>query len=120
MRSLPQGQGDRWRSSRLAAKSDPSSRRSALARAVPNLLESIVAPHKQIAQGFESVVLATSDGKVHTGVFRGEDDKEVRLMTALGKPLAVSKDTIEEPQAQPLGNAWRSDREAVRGPSCVT
>ena len=28
------------------------------------LLESIVSPDKQIAKGFESVVLATSDGKV--------------------------------------------------------
>ena len=37
------------------------------------LLESIVDPSKQIAQGFESVVLATNDGKVHTGVLRGED-----------------------------------------------
>ena len=39
------------------------------------LLESIFDPNKQIAQGFESVVLATSDGKVHTGVLRGEDDQ---------------------------------------------
>ena len=42
------------------------------------LLESIVDPNKQIARGFESVVLATSDGKDHTGVLRGEDDKEVQ------------------------------------------
>ncbi len=35
------------------------------------LLESIIDPDKQIAQGFESVVLATSDGQVHTGVLRG-------------------------------------------------
>ena len=31
------------------------------------LLESIVTPDQKIAQGFESVVLATSDGKVVTG-----------------------------------------------------
>ena len=65
------------------------------------LLESIVDPNKQIAQGFESVVLATSDGKVHTGVLRGEDDKEVRLITAEGKPLAVPKDTIEDRKRGP-------------------
>jgi quinoprotein glucose dehydrogenase len=60
------------------------------------LLESIVDPNKQIAQGFESVVLATSDGQVHTGVLRGENDKEVRLITAEGKPDVVSKEMIEE------------------------
>jgi quinoprotein glucose dehydrogenase len=60
------------------------------------LLESIVNPDKQIAQGFESVVLATSDGKVSTGVLRGEDDKVVRLITAEGQSVVVPKDSIEE------------------------
>ena len=70
------------------------------------ILESIVDPNKEIAQGFESIVLATSDGKVITGVFRGEDDKEVRLITAEGKPLVIPKDSIEErkrgPSAMPV------------------
>jgi quinoprotein glucose dehydrogenase len=65
------------------------------------LLESIVDPNKQIAQGYESVVLATSDGKIHAGVLRGEDDNEVRLITAEGKALAVPKDTIEERKRGP-------------------
>jgi quinoprotein glucose dehydrogenase len=65
------------------------------------LLESIVYPSKQIAQGFESVVLATSDGKVHSGILRGEDDKEVRLMTAEGKPVTVSKELIEDRRRGP-------------------
>src|SRR5262249_34309854 len=60
------------------------------------LLESIVNPDKQIAEGFESIVLATSDGKVHTGIFRGEDDKEVHLLTAEGKTVFVPKESIEE------------------------
>ena len=82
------------------------------------LLESIVDPNKQIAQGFESVVLATSDGKVHTGVLRGEDDKEVRLITAEGKPLAVPKDTIEErkrgPSAMPGDLAGKLSKTELR------
>ena len=65
------------------------------------LLESIVDPNKQIAQGFESVILATSDGKVHAGVLRGEDDKEVRLMTAEGKLLTVPKQMIEDRKRGP-------------------
>ena len=82
------------------------------------LLESIVNPDKQIAQGFESVVIATSDGKVHTGVLRGEDDKEVRLITALGKLLAVPKDTIEErkrgPSAMPGDLAGKLSKSELR------
>ncbi len=82
------------------------------------ILESIVDPNKQIAQGFESVVLATSDGKVITGVFRGEDDKEVRLMTAEGKPVTVPKDAIEErkrgPSAMPADLAPKLTKAELR------
>ncbi len=63
------------------------------------LLESIVHPDKQIARGFESVVLATGDGKVYSGVFRGEDANTVRLITAEGKLVDIAKSTIEERNA---------------------
>ena len=33
---------------------------------------------------------------MHTGVLRGEDDKEVRLITAEGKADVVPKEVIEE------------------------
>jgi quinoprotein glucose dehydrogenase len=65
------------------------------------LLESIVLPDKEIAKGFESVALATSDGKVYSGVLRGEDDKEVRLVTADGDPVTVPKDAIEDRKRAP-------------------
>jgi quinoprotein glucose dehydrogenase len=60
------------------------------------ILESIVLPNKQIAQGFESVVVATDDGQVHAGVLKGEDDATLRLMTPEGKAVAIPKATIEE------------------------
>ena len=82
------------------------------------LLESIVDPNKQIAQGFESVILATNDGKVHAGVLRGEDDKEVRLITAEGKLLAVPKETIEDrkrgPSAMPGDLAQKLSKTELR------
>ena len=65
------------------------------------LLEAIVDPSKQIAQGFESVVLATSDGKVHAGVLRGEDDREVRIITAEGKLMSVPKNAIDDRKRGP-------------------
>ncbi len=60
------------------------------------ILEALVTPNEKIAQGFESVVLATSDGKIVTGVLRGENEQEVRLMTAEGQPLTIPKAEIED------------------------
>ena len=60
------------------------------------LLESIVVPNQAIAQGFESVVVATSDGRILSGVFKGEDDKTLRLISVEGKPIEVAKADIEE------------------------
>jgi quinoprotein glucose dehydrogenase len=60
------------------------------------ILEAIVDPNAKIAQGFETVVLATDDGQVVTGVLRSEDDKAVHLITAEGKTIDVPKSTIED------------------------
>jgi quinoprotein glucose dehydrogenase len=60
------------------------------------LLESIVVPNQAIAQGFESVVLAKTDGTVVTGVLKSEDDKTVRVMTAEAKLIEVLKSEVEE------------------------
>jgi quinoprotein glucose dehydrogenase len=82
------------------------------------LLEAIVDPNKQIAQGFESVVLATSDGRIHTGVFRREDDKEVYLMTADGQADIVLKESIEArkrgPSAMPADLVEKLSRAELR------
>lgn len=63
------------------------------------LLESIVVPNKAIAKGFESVLITTLDGKSVSGVLKGEDDKEVRLMTAEGKAVTVKKAEIDDRRA---------------------
>jgi quinoprotein glucose dehydrogenase len=60
------------------------------------LLESIVAPNKQIAKGFETLVLTLKNGKSRTGVLKSEDAREVRLMTPEGQLLIVPKDEIDE------------------------
>jgi quinoprotein glucose dehydrogenase len=82
------------------------------------LLDSIVNPNKQIAQGFESIVVATSDGKVQTGVFRGEDDRELRLITAEGKPVAIPKASIDDrkrgPSAMPNDLAKKLSKSELR------
>jgi quinoprotein glucose dehydrogenase len=62
------------------------------------LLEAIVDPNRQIAKGFESVILVLSSGKFYTGIVKSEDDRVVRLMTPEGKLLDVPKAQIEERQ----------------------
>ncbi len=59
------------------------------------LLESIVLPDKQIAQGFETVVLTLLDGKVKSGILKSEDAKQVRLMTPEGTVVVVSVADID-------------------------
>lgn len=60
------------------------------------LLEALVLPDKQIAKGFDSVVLELTNGKSVTGVLKSEDDKEVKLITAEGQILSVPKSRIDE------------------------
>lgn len=60
------------------------------------LLESLLHPSKTIAKNYETVVIATEDGKVVAGIVKQEDDKQVQLMTAEGKLLMIEKSSIEE------------------------
>lgn len=60
------------------------------------LLESIVDPNKQIAKGFESVILTLTNGKTVVGIVKAEDDNEVKLMNAERQTLVVLKQQIDE------------------------
>ncbi|MBS0263199.1 MAG: HEAT repeat domain-containing protein [Planctomycetes bacterium] len=60
------------------------------------LLEAIVFPDKQIAKGFDPVVIVTDSGKVYSGIIREETDTHVRLMNADGQLVAIPKTEIEE------------------------
>jgi quinoprotein glucose dehydrogenase len=62
------------------------------------LLESIVDPNKQIAKGFETVVLVLGNGQVVSGIVKEETTKTVRLITPEGKLVTVAKDDIDERQ----------------------
>lgn len=60
------------------------------------ILESLVTPNAKIAEGFESVVVVTSEGLVLTGVKRAEDEKSLTIVTAEGKGVVIPKDQIED------------------------
>jgi len=60
------------------------------------LLEAIVLPDKQIAKGYDPVVIITDSGKVHAGIIKEDDGKQVRLMTPEGNLIVIPKAEIEE------------------------
>ena len=60
------------------------------------ILEAIVAPNRQIAQGFETLVLALADGQVVSGILKADDGQALRLVTAEGTTITVPKADIEE------------------------
>jgi quinoprotein glucose dehydrogenase len=82
------------------------------------LLESIVDPNKQIAKGFETVVLTLDNGQVKSGILKSEDGKEVRLVTPEGQTLIIRKDQIEErnrgPSAMPADLVQKMSRSELR------
>jgi quinoprotein glucose dehydrogenase len=82
------------------------------------LLEAIVDPNKQIAKGFETVVLTLKNGQSRVGVLKGEDAAGVRLMTAEGQLLVVPRDQIDEREtgksAMPEDLAGKLSRPEVR------
>ncbi len=71
------------------------------------ILESIVAPNKQIAAGFESAVLTMRDGSIYAGIVKQENDVELALTTAGSGDVRLDKDSIATrergPSAMPEG-----------------
>ena len=59
------------------------------------LLESIVLPNAQIAQGFDSVTVVTKDGDVQAGVLKGETPTELMLNSADNGVVTIKKADIK-------------------------
>ncbi len=82
------------------------------------LLESLVDPNKQIAKGYESIVITLKSGIIKSGVLKTEDAKEVRIMTAEGQLLAIPTVQIDErsrgPSAMPSDLTQKLSRTEVR------
>jgi quinoprotein glucose dehydrogenase len=60
------------------------------------LLEAIVDPNANVAKGFETVILVTIEGRIHSGILKSEDDTVVQLMTPTGAMVSIAKDEIDE------------------------
>ncbi len=59
------------------------------------LLESITHPNKQIAKGYESVLLTLLDGRTVTGVLKSKDKKEYVIGTPEGKIVTVPAGDVD-------------------------
>ena len=82
------------------------------------LLESIVDPNKQIAKGYESVLITLKNGKQLSGILKNDDAKDVRLMTAEGQLITSRRLDIDErargPSAMPSDLVQKLSRAEVR------
>ncbi|MEM9942655.1 MAG: PVC-type heme-binding CxxCH protein [Planctomycetota bacterium] len=59
------------------------------------LLEAIVDPNKDIAEGYTQVKVMTIDGDVYTGIVKSESDDMLVLLDANGKEIFVKQDDID-------------------------
>jgi len=60
------------------------------------LLESLILPEKNIAKGFESLIMVLTNGKTITGILKQDKPNEIVLMDFEGKLITVKKTDIEE------------------------
>jgi putative heme-binding domain-containing protein len=65
-------------------------------RAERDLLESIVFPSASLVRSFESIAVATNDGKVYNGLLRGENADELLLATGVNQEARITRRAIEE------------------------
>lgn len=60
------------------------------------LISSVLYPSAKISSGYEPVVIATVDGKVVTGIIKGETPEAVEIDDSDAKRLRITKEEIEE------------------------
>ena len=60
------------------------------------LLESILNPNKAIAKGYETAIVTTDDGLIHSGIIQSQNDEELELITIEDKVLKFRKRDIED------------------------
>ncbi|MEZ6140047.1 MAG: HEAT repeat domain-containing protein [Zavarzinella sp.] len=72
------------------------------------LLEAIAVPNKQIAKGYDSVLITTLDGKSVSGILRpSQKSGEINLITPEGKMIVIDKENVES--SRPTKSAMPED-----------
>jgi putative heme-binding domain-containing protein len=67
-----------------------------------DLMTSILEPSKVIAQGYETILIQTTNGRTLTGVFKGETADAVNLTDADGKAHRIAKKDVDERAFSPV------------------
>ena len=65
------------------------------------LLEAIVYPNKQIAEGFESVVLTLNNGTTYAGTLKRETEAEIEILSPEDGPVTVKKSELKTRERGP-------------------
>ena len=60
------------------------------------IIESILEPSKQIASGFEPILIITKEGQHLTGILKKEDASAVELIDSQGRVARVAKNRIQQ------------------------
>lgn len=60
------------------------------------LLESVVDPNKQIAKGFETVILEMDSGLIHAGIIKSDEANRLSIQKPDGSIVVVDKSKIED------------------------
>ena len=60
------------------------------------LIESVLDPSRQIVEGYRPTVVATTDGRILSGIVKGESEKELTLVDAEGRRHVVRQTEIEK------------------------
>ncbi len=71
-------------------------------RGLERILEDVLDPNRNLDAAFHVTVVATSDGRVRTGLFRREEGKSLVFAANDGKEFSVLKSEIEDQRKSPL------------------
>jgi putative heme-binding domain-containing protein len=82
----------------LGGKVGPDLTRIGGIRNERDLLESIVFPSASLVRSYESVLVATKDGKTHNGLIRQDAADEIVLATGVNQEVRIARADIEEMQ----------------------
>ena len=83
-----------------------------------SLLESILEPSAKIAEGYQTTVVVTDDGRSVAGILKAETPEELVIVTADGKQERIAAASIEDrsqgPSAMPADIATKLSRRELR------
>jgi len=60
------------------------------------LIRSVLDPSNRIATGYQPLIVATLDGKVHSGLVKSDTDEAIELIDAETKLIRILKSEIDE------------------------